>query len=83
MKGQVEHLPDVLWGFVGVAVGGDGAGIVAFGETFAGVVADQPVMVVDRGGQVEELLQQHVDLRGVEQVLAADDVGDVSGRRRR
>ncbi len=43
------------------------------------LVADQAVVMVDRGRQVEETLQDHVDFRRLEQVFATDHMGDALG----
>ena len=43
------------------------------------IIADQPVVVVSRGGQPEEALQDHMDLRCIKEVGTADDIGDPLG----
>ena len=58
----------------------DGASVVSFGKTFAGGVADQRVVDIDRGWQVKERLKQDVDGGGFGEVLAPDHMGDVLGR---
>jgi hypothetical protein len=62
-----------------VAVGADGAGVVALGQPFAPVVADQAVVVVDRCGQAERRCRMTWILRGLEEVRAAGDMGDALG----
>ena len=73
---EANPAADVGGGGTVRAQGGDGAGVVAFGQPRAGVVADQAVVMVGGGRQVQQGLQQDVDHRGVKEILAADHVGD-------
>jgi hypothetical protein len=57
----------------------EGASAVAFGETAAEIVADEPVVAVERDGQFEEFLKEPVEVRAGEEVIAAGDDGDVLG----
>ena len=54
-------------------------GAVALGEALTVRAGEQGVVAVFRGGKVEQRLQQTVDVRCLEQILAADDVSDVLG----
>lgn len=71
---EADHGAECAGGTAFAAVEGDGAGVVALGEAFAVVVADQVVVVVDRRAQAEQVLQQDVDAGGLGEVGAADHV---------
>ena len=40
------------------------------------IIADQAVMVIDRAGQGQQVLQQNMNAGGVEQIGPAGDMGD-------
>jgi len=73
---EADHVADVLRGGPFGAVFRDGAGVVAFGKAFAIAVADQAVVMVDGGGQAEEMLQDDLHGGEVEEVFAPDHMGN-------
>ena len=63
-----------------IPVARDRPRVVTLGETFALPVADEVVVQIRRGGQVEEVLEDHVDRRRLGQIRAARDEGDALRR---
>ena len=57
-----------------------GLGVIALGEALSIGTRQQAVVAIDGRGQVEQGLQQPLDVRGLEEVLAAYDVGDALQR---
>src|SRR5262249_24857468 len=49
--------------------------LVALCQALTLVAQDEPVMTIDRLGQVQQFLQEHMQVRRVAQILAADHVG--------
>ena len=70
---RIEHLCDFGRGEALLAEGGEGEGIVSFCEAFAGVIADEFVMVEARFGKIEEGLENAVNVGGGEEVFATGD----------
>jgi len=74
---DLEQCEDVGGGEAVGAEGAEGEGVVALGEADAVAVAHEVAMEVGRGGVVECALEKDLAGRGLEEVAAADDFGDV------
>lgn len=75
----VEPFADVGRAEALFAEGGDGEGVVTFGEASAGVIADELVVMVGGRGEFEEGLEEAVNVGGGEEVCAPGDEGDFLG----
>lgn len=74
--GEGEFGAELGGGEARLAEGFQGDGAVALGETVSLGVGEEGVVVVGGGRQTEEGLEEAMEVGGLEEVFAADDVGD-------
>ena len=61
LLGKPDTFSNIARSLASLAKKAQGAGIIPFRQALSAVVPDQPVVVIERGGQTKEALQQDMD----------------------